>query len=273
MFFYDVILIGSSQIITIMPKRQMIIAGNWKMFKTSTQAKEFAHAFHKLLPQWSSCEVVLAPSYTSIPVLASELPSYVKIGAQNMHYEAEGAFTGEESASMLKDVGVQFVIIGHSERRTLFQEKDEAIHLKVKTALSSHLFPIFCIGETLSERQQGLTEKTLERQILKGLEGVSAQSFSHLAIAYEPVWAIGTGVAASPEEAQAVHHFCRKVIASHFGKEAATNVRIIYGGSVKLSNAYHLLIQPDIDGALIGGASLHAEEWAEIIKLTQQVVA
>jgi triosephosphate isomerase len=192
--------------------------------------------------------------------------SPIKLSAQNMHFEDKGAFTGEISHSMLKSVGCEYVILGHSERRSIFGETDEIINKKIVKALSVGLNPIFCIGETLEEREGNVTEKVVETQIRKGLENVSESDLAKIIVAYEPVWAIGTGKVATPEQAQDVHYFIRNLISQMYSKEAAENLTIQYGGSVKPDNAAGLLSKPDIDGALVGGACLKADSFVDIIK-------
>jgi triosephosphate isomerase (TIM) len=192
--------------------------------------------------------------------------SVIKLGAQNMHFEDKGAFTGEISASMLNSVGCEYVILGHSERRTIFNENDEMINLKIKKAIEKGLKPIFCIGETLDEREKGITKDVVKRQVEKGLQGVSSNEMKNIMIAYEPVWAIGTGKTATPEQAQEVHEFIRSLVNQIFSKSISESLVIQYGGSVKPENATELLSQKDIDGALVGGACLKAESFLGIIE-------
>jgi triosephosphate isomerase len=213
--------------------------------------------------------VIVCPPYTSLLEAYSLLKdTKIKIGAQNMHFESSGAFTGEISASMLKSVGCEYVILGHSERRTIFGETDELINSKIKKANSSGLKPIFCVGELLEEREAGITEKVIEKQIRSGLKEISPEEMGNLIIAYEPVWAIGTGKTASPEQAEEVHKFIRGLINDKYGTSVSDKIVIQYGGSVNNKNARELLSQKDIDGALVGGASLKADAFIEIIQAT-----
>jgi triosephosphate isomerase len=214
----------------------------------------------------TSTEVIVCPPFTSLESASTLLKgSSINLGAQNMHYEDSGAFTGEISAKMLKSVGCQYVILGHSERRTLFGESDEMINKKIKKAVSAGLKPIFCVGETLEERESGSTEKVVETQIRNGLSGLNETELSELIIAYEPVWAIGTGKTATPQQAQDVHQFIRNLISELFSNNFAEKLVVQYGGSVKPDNAAELFSQPDIDGGLIGGASLKADAFLAIV--------
>lgn len=238
-----------------------MITGNWKMYKTVDEALEFVKTLAPLLGE-SQARVGLAVPFTAIAPLAAlvrELGSSISIGGQNMHDQDEGAFTGEISARMLRDVGARFVILGHSERRHHFHESNSFINRKVKSALQAGLDVILCVGETLEERESGHEESVLEEQLMKSLEGV--KNLERVAIAYEPVWAIGTGKVASGEDAQKVHAFCRALVAKHW---PGADVTIQYGGSVKPENAAALLQQPDIDGLLVGGASLKPDSFAKI---------
>ncbi len=213
-----------------------------------------------------NCTVIVCPPFTSLETASTLLKnSPIKLGAQNMNPESSGAFTGEISPSMLKSVGAEYVILGHSERRTLFGESDQFINQKIKKALEAGLLPIFCIGETLQERESGVTFDILKRQVTQGLSGISEQELAKIIIAYEPVWAIGTGKTASPEQAQEVHAYIRGLAASLYSTAAAEKLIIQYGGSVKPDNAKELLSQKDIDGALVGGACLAAESFLGII--------
>jgi triosephosphate isomerase len=214
-----------------------------------------------------NCDVIVCPPFTSLSEASKLLKgSQIKLGAQNMHFEENGAFTGEISAIMLKSVGCEYVILGHSERRHIFGESDEVINKKIKKALSAGLKPIFCIGELLEERENGTTNDVVKRQVLKGLDGISADDMKNIIIAYEPVWAIGTGKTASPAQAQEVHEFIRDLIEIDYSLEVANDLVIQYGGSVKPDNAKELLSQKDIDGALVGGACLKADSFLGIIK-------
>lgn len=247
--------------------RRKVVAGNWKMNMNLSGTIELISAIkNELSKSDSKTEVIVCPPFTSLETAVTVVKgSSIKVGAQNMHYESDGAFTGEISADMLKSVGCEYVILGHSERRTLFGESDEMINKKVKKALSSGLKPIFCVGETLEERESNLTEKVVDNQVKNGLSGISEAELSELIIAYEPVWAIGTGKTASPEQAQEVHKFIRNLISKLYSNNLADNLVIQYGGSVKPDNAEELFSQPDIDGGLIGGASLKADSFISIV--------
>jgi triosephosphate isomerase len=248
--------------------RKKIVAGNWKMFNNLSQSIALISEIKlELANNKPNCEVVICPPFTSLDT-ASTLTkdSNIAVGAQNMYFEDSGAYTGEISADMLLSVGCKYVILGHSERRTIFKESDKMINKKIKKALSKGLKPIFCIGETLQEREDNRTEKVIEVQVRSGLAGISAESFKDVVIAYEPVWAIGTGKTATPQQAEEVHKFIRNLLTEMYGKEIAENTVIQYGGSVKPENAKDLLSQPNIDGALVGGACLKAASFVEIIK-------
>ncbi len=219
------------------------------------------------LPELGQNEVIVCPPFTSLEAVnAIVKDSKISLGAQNMHQEDSGAFTGEISAAMLKSVGCQYVILGHSERRTIFGETDELINTKTKKALDSDLKVIFCAGETLEERENGTTKDVVKKQVTVGLEGISDEAMANIIIAYEPVWAIGTGKTATPDQAQEVHKFIRDLVGELFSASVAENVIIQYGGSVKPENAEELLGQPDIDGALVGGACLKPDSFSDIIK-------
>ena len=248
--------------------RKKIIAANWKMNKDVNETSEFISAFQKQMENYDcQAEVVICPPFIALHVAAKLLQgSELKLGAQNLHYENDGAYTGEISAKMLKSLGVTYVVVGHSERRQYFSETDEVVAKKVKKALTSDLKVILCVGETLSERDGGVTEKVLERQVKAALGGLSEQELSALVIAYEPIWAIGTGRNATPQQAEEAHAFIRSTVAKIFNKDAASALTIQYGGSVKPDNAAQLLSEPDVDGALVGGASLSADSFAKIVK-------
>lgn len=251
--------------------RKKFVAGNWKMYKDKSETFELISQLkEKLNSAMLDVEVAICPPFTSIE-LASELikNSQIHLGAQNMHSEVEGAFTGEVSAKMLKSFGVEYVILGHSERRTYFKESDEFINQKIKRAIEFNLKPIFCLGETLEERENGKTFEVVKNQLTKGLFGVSRLDLEKIVIAYEPVWAIGTGKTATPEQAQEVHSFLREELSKLYDSEIASRVRILYGGSVKPENARDLFKQPDIDGGLIGGACLKADSFYQIILAAQ----
>lgn len=244
--------------------RAPLIAGNWKMHKTIAEAQQFVRT---LLPQIeaTTSRVWIAPPFTALNAcaLAAE-GSSVKIGGQNLHASHEGAFTGEISGRMLHDAGASFALIGHSERRQHFHEKGEEIHKKLQAALHSKLTPLLCIGETAEEREWGHTNQVLTRQIEEALHGIEAES---LVVAYEPVWAIGTGKTATPQMAQEVHHWIRETFSRLFGAPFAKQLTILYGGSVKPNNIAELMHEPDIDGALIGGAALDVDSFVQMVKL------
>lgn len=246
--------------------RRPVIAGNWKMHMTPSETKVLANQLKTSLAGAGDVEIVVCPPFTALAEACTRLMGTgIQVGGQNMHWQDQGAFTGEVSAPMLKDLGCTHVIIGHSERRTLFGERDEDICLKLKSALKSGLIPILCIGETLEQREQNSTEKVCARQLESALASIEAWDLARTIIAYEPVWAIGTGRTASPEDAQAVIGFVRTLLGKTYS-EAADEVRILYGGSVKPDNIDGLMKKPDIDGALVGGASLEADSFAGIVK-------
>lgn len=247
--------------------RPVVIAGNWKMYKTIEEAVSYVETLTPLIPK-SQAAVYLAIPFTAIQPAATrikELASPIKIGAQNMNDASEGAFTGEIAAKMLLDAGAQFVILGHSERRHIFNENDAFINRKVKRALAENLQPLVCIGETLEQREKRKMRDVLENQIFNSLESLQAEDISKIILAYEPVWAIGTGRVAQPRDAQAAHQFCRQVVTEKWGEEAAAKLVILYGGSVKAENAGKLLEQKDVDGLLVGGASLSPESFSQIV--------
>ncbi len=254
--------------------RTPLIAGNWKMHKTHLEAMRLVQGLaHELAGHdFDRVEVVVCPPFTALRTIQTLIDAdryQIGLGAQNMHHEAEGAFTGEVSATMLKSLDVTYVILGHSERREIFNESDSEINQKVKAAFAAGLLPILCCGETESERDAGQTESKVEGQIRAAFEGVKPEAAVKTVVAYEPIWAIGTGKTATPEDAQATIAFIRKVLSSTLGDDIATAMRILYGGSVKSGNAATLMGQPDIDGALVGGASLEAQEFAAIVKATK----
>jgi triosephosphate isomerase len=248
--------------------RKKVIAGNWKMNNDLKGSEKLIVDLKSLLQNGKpNCDVIICPPFTSLSEASKLLKgSIIKLGAQNMYFEESGAFTGEVSASMLKSVGCEYVILGHSERRTIFNESDEVINSKIKKALAAGLKPIFCVGELLEERENGSTNDVVKRQVLKGLEEISANDMNNIIVAYEPVWAIGTGKTATPAQAQEVHEFIRDLIEISYSLEVAENLVIQYGGSVKPDNAKELLSQKDIDGALVGGACLKADSFMGIIK-------
>ena len=248
--------------------RKKVIAGNWKMNKNLGESLSLIKDIKLAMLNISGkVDVIVCPPFTSLETGANLLKeSPVKLGAQNMHFEDSGAFTGEISASMLKSVGCEYVILGHSERRTIFNENDEMINKKLKKALSSALKPIFCVGETLEEREANRTEKVIEKQIIEGLAGIPGSEMKNIIIAYEPVWAIGTGKTATPAQAEEVHVFIRNLVKRLYSPSVSDNIIIQYGGSVKPDNSKELLNMPNIDGALVGGACLKADSFVEIIK-------
>jgi triosephosphate isomerase len=250
--------------------RRKLIAGNWKMYKTTAEAVALVEEIKKGLAE-AKGDALVAPPFTSlVAVVAAAKGSPVAVAAQNMHFEKEGAFTGEVSAAMLKDIGVTHVILGHSERRQLFAETDEGVARKTKAALDAALTPISCVGETLSEREAGKTMDVVKRQVDAILNAVTAEESMRVVIAYEPVWAIGTGKVATPEQAQEVHAFIRLRIGAVHGKTVAEAVRILYGGSVKPDNVKGLMTLPDVDGGLVGGASLKADSFLKLVHYDKQ---
>ncbi len=248
--------------------RKKVIAGNWKMNKDLNESQ---YLITKLTSGLSgkrlNCEIIICPPFTSLSEAYSLIINTpVKLGAQNMYFEESGAFTGEISAKMLKSVGCEYVIIGHSERRIIFRETDGFVNEKLKAALTAELKPIFCIGETLEEREAGKEKEILKKQLSEGLDEISVDQMKNIIIAYEPVWAIGTGKTATPSQAQEMHNFIRSYIKDDFTEETSDQLIIQYGGSVKPENARDLLAQKDIDGALVGGACLNAESFISIIE-------
>jgi triosephosphate isomerase len=247
--------------------RKKFIAGNWKMYTTAATARELASAVARGVGGETRVTVAVCPPFPYlIPVAEALRGSAVALGAQNVYPEKEGAFTGEVSPGMLLDAGCRYVVVGHSERRHVLHENDELINRKVQTALAAGLHVILCVGETLQEREGNRTEAVLETQLTGGLAGLGADQLAHLVIAYEPVWAIGTGKNATPEQAQEAHAFIRRRVGQMFGENAASALPIQYGGSVKPDNAATLLGQPDVDGALVGGASLKADSFLAIVR-------
>ncbi len=248
--------------------RKKIVAANWKMNMTVAETVGFLENFRSLVDEVNGVEIVIAPPFTAIAKLSELLggSQKIRLGAQNMSNEKSGAFTGEISATMLRELFVRYVILGHSERRQIFGESDVLVNKKVHTALASGLKPIVCVGETLEERDAGRENEVLEAQLRGSLAAVTAEQMADVVIAYEPVWAIGTGRTASPEQAQDAHAHVRTILGHLTNEATAAKVRIQYGGSVKPANAQILLSQPDIDGALVGGASLEPLPFAEIVK-------
>ena len=246
--------------------RRPVIAGNWKMYKTQGETRAFFEACKPLVAESRHCDIVIAPPFTALrEAVQAAQGSAISVGAQNVHWAKEGAYTGEVSTGMLVDAGCRYVIIGHSERRQYFGETDESVHRKTKAALEAGLTPIVCVGETLSEREGNLTKSILQRQCECGLGALTGVEFSRILIAYEPVWAIGTGRTATPEMAAAAHRDIRQTVAERFTPDRASALRILYGGSVKPDNIKGLMAQVEIDGALVGGASLDAQSFAAIV--------
>lgn len=247
--------------------RKPIVAGNWKMNKTVGDALALVNGLKADLGTMEQVDVVVCPVFTALPAVAQAIKgTKIDLGAQNCHAEKSGAFTGEVAVDMLRDVGCHYVILGHSERRQYFKETDEMVNKKAKAVLAAGLHPIVCVGELLEQREAGRTEQVVETQVRGSLAGLSANDMLKTVIAYEPVWAIGTGKTATPQQAQDVHAFIRGVLAKMLDQTVAQAVRIQYGGSVKASNAKELFHMPDIDGGLIGGASLEAKSFVDIVK-------
>jgi triosephosphate isomerase len=251
--------------------RTPIIAGNWKMYKTVHEAVVFTKEFRKLAADLRDVELIVAPPYTAVHAVSEAArASNIAVAGQNVHWETEGAFTGEVSAAMLREAGAEYVIVGHSERRRLFGETDQAINRKAAASLAHGLVPIVCIGETLEERDAEQMLVVLDRQIRDGFDGFTGDQVASLVIAYEPVWAIGTGRNATPQQAQEAHAHIRGRLRQWLGAAAAEGCRILYGGSVKPDNAAELLAQPEVDGALVGGASLDARSFLAIAKAVRK---
>jgi len=247
--------------------RKPVIAGNWKMNKTIKEAIELVNNLKRELVDIQGAEVIVCPAYTALSDISDLLvDSNISLGAQNVYWEASGAFTGEVSPAMLKNAGCKYVIIGHSERRKYFNESDETVNKRIKAAQGPGLIPIFCVGETLEEREAGKTIDVVKRQLAGGLEGLEKDALLNLIIAYEPVWAIGTGKTATSRQAQEVHSFIRSWLVENCSEEVTESLRILYGGSVKPANIKELMQQDDIDGALVGGASLDSSSFVEIVK-------
>ncbi len=249
-----------------MGKRIPLIAGNWKMYKTPQEAEATARQLVSLLPSALSVEVMIAPPFVDLAAVGAAIAgSPIALGAQNMHWPAEGAFTGEISAEMLSAAGCRYVILGHSERRQYFGETDETVNRKLCSALSSGLCAVICVGESEAERKTGKTFSVLDKQMQIGLKGLPLDGLCKAAIAYEPIWAIGTGKTATSQQAQEVHQYIRRRLAGSLGETAAETIRILYGGSVKPGNVSELMSMPDVDGALVGGASLEAKTFIQIV--------
>jgi triosephosphate isomerase len=247
-------------------RRQPFIAGNWKMYKTVDEAVKYVKEFRGLVKDLEGVEIVLAPPFTALHAAAEAARnSNVALAAQDMHWEREGAFTGQVGGPMIREAGAEFVIVGHSERRTLFGDTNATVNRKVRAAFAADLLPIMCVGETLEQRERRETFDVLDRQVHQGLDGLESEQTGQLVIAYEPVWAIGTGHTATAEQAGEAHAHVRDRLGQWFGLEAAERCRVIYGGSVKPDNIVELISQPDVDGALVGGASLGIQSFVEIV--------
>lgn len=253
--------------------KKYLIAGNWKLNKDLNESVSFSRSLVDLVGKVDQVEIAIFPTYPCLyPVYQVIKDSVIQLGAQNLFYEEKGAYTGEVSATILKSVGCKYVIIGHSERRKYFNETDDIVAKKVEAALKSGLKPVICIGESLKERKAGITLSVIERQVKSFINVIEPELFSAVTIAYEPIWAIGTGETAKPWQAQEVHQFIRWLIEPKFGKQQAQSLRILYGGSVKPDNIISLMEQPDIDGALIGGASLRLNDFVDIINKTISIL-
>ena len=249
-----------------MELRLPLIAGNWKMYKTCPDAVESAKQLSELVKDAKDTEIMIAPTFTALSDVNRAIQNTnIQLGAQNIFWEKEGAFTGEISAEMILSTGCEYVIIGHSERRQYFGETDETVNKKINAAITNNLKPVMCIGETEKEYEEKKTLSVLDNQIKKGLEGFASDDLMNLVIAYEPVWAIGTGKTAKSDQAQEVHRNIRALIEKLFGNVLANSLRILYGGSVKPENIKELMTQPDIDGVLVGGASLNPETFSKIV--------
>jgi len=243
------------------------IAGNWKLYMTIAESIALVKALHRAEKQFREAQMVVIPPFTALSSVRNALEgSPIKIGAQNLFWEGKGAYTGEISAGMLLDTGCEFVVIGHSERRQYFGETNESVNKKIKAALSGALVPIMCIGESLEDREKGRTLEKVRTQIAEGLKNLGQADIRRIIIAYEPIWAIGTGLTATPEQAEEVHAFIRQQLGEKYGNETGACAIILYGGSVKPANTYSLLKEKDINGALVGGASLEVESFIEIAK-------
>jgi triosephosphate isomerase len=267
-FFYSTTLLELKE--AEMSHRRAIAAANWKLNKSLKETVEFAEQLHPNIPPDLKCEIIIAPTFLALSTLAAKIKGMpISIAGQNCYSQNSGAFTGEVSPQFLRDAGASHAILGHSERRTIFKESDADIQKKMTAVLNERLIPIFCVGETLEEREKGQVEQVLERQVVNGLKGIQANP-ENLIVAYEPVWAIGTGKVAKSSDAQEAHLFIRGLLRKLYGDGSANGIRILYGGSVKPDNVTELISQPDIDGGLIGGASLKVADFAEIIRLIHQ---
>jgi triosephosphate isomerase len=246
--------------------RTPLIAGNWKMFKTGSEAVETASRLADLSKDVSDVDIMIAPTHLALPLVAAKVENTnIKLGAQNLYYEPQGAYTGEVSAQMVKAAGADYAIIGHSERRQFFGDTDELVNKKTRAAIESNLIPVVCIGETEAERDMKKTFLVLDKQVSDGLKGFGLEELNRLVLAYEPVWAIGTGKTASVKQVEEVHRFLRKLLKDKFSDKLAKETRILYGGSVKPDNVKDLMSIEDVDGALVGGASLDANTFSRII--------
>ncbi len=246
--------------------RTPLIAGNWKMFKTGSEAVETAEKLASLSKDITSTDIMIAPTYLSVPLVAQKLSgTNVKVGAQNLYFEKEGAYTGEVSAEMIKDTGAEYVLIGHSERRQFFGETDESVCKKIKAATKANLVPVLCVGESENDREANNTFSVLDKQVKNGLKDLGSEELKTLVLAYEPVWAIGTGKTASVDQVDEVHKYLRSLISQLFSSDFAMNIRILYGGSVNPDNVKELMGIEDVDGALVGGASLDPDKFIKII--------
>lgn len=247
--------------------KKPLIAGNWKMYMTCAEAVQLVRTIKAGVYKFHDVTTVVCPPFTALASVSAELKeSQIGLGAQNMHFETEGAYTGEISPPMLKEIGCRYVILGHSERRMHFKETDALIQKKLKTALKYSLLPIVCVGETLAERESEKHWEIVNRQIDQSLADISADEISKVTIAYEPVWAIGTGKTATPEQAEEMHAFIRSLLSEKYGEDVAEKIYILYGGSVKPDNIESLIEKPNVDGALVGGASLKAESFAQLVE-------
>ncbi len=252
-----------------MAKRKPLIAGNWKMYKTGPQAAELTSRLKSLVPDIMDVDVMVAPPFTALEVVAGILKgSVIHLGGQDLFWEVEGAYTGEISAPMLEAAGCNYVIIGHSERRQYFGETNATVNRKIRAAIPGSLIPVVCIGESEAERESNETFSVVQKQLEEGLEGITSDEIQKVTVAYEPVWAIGTGKTATTDQAQEVHQFIRGWMETAYGNSVANVVRILYGGSVKPENIGDLMTMADIDGALVGGASLDADSFAAIVRLS-----
>ncbi len=245
--------------------RKKIIAGNWKMNKTRDEALQFVYAVSEKLPHIDEVDSVVCAPFPLLRTLCKRQGDNLRVGAQNMHYADNGAYTGEISADMLTTLGVAYVIVGHSERRAMFNETDETVNLKVKKAFEKGLIPILCVGETLEQREKGQEKQVVKAQLEKNLEGLNKNDIEHLVIAYEPIWAIGIGRTASAEQAEEMCAYVREVVKDLYG-QVADKMRVQYGGSVKVDNIKEILSMPNIDGALVGGASLKADDFVKLVE-------